>query len=90
MADFSMSGGAPARIGKSAPGTKKATGLLASEPPKNWISGATQGKGGLHKSLGIPQGKKIPATTLNAAAKRGGKVGKQARLAKTLEGLGKK
>lgn len=87
MGGFSMSGGAPARIGKS-------TGLLASGKSSSsedkWIAGATQNKGGLHKSLGVPQGKKIPATTLNAAAKRGGKVGKQARLAKTLEGLGKK
>lgn len=52
---------------------------------KNWIAGATKNKGGLHKSLGIPAGKKIPASTLAAAAKKGGKVGKQARLAQTLK-----
>lgn len=43
-------------------------------------------KGGLHKSLGIPQGQKIPKSEVAAAAKRPGKVGKQARLAETMEG----
>lgn len=55
---------------------------------RNWIAGATENKGGLHRSLGIPQSKKIPTSTLNAAAKRPGKVGKQARLAKTLGKFG--
>jgi hypothetical protein len=54
---------------------------------KNWIAGATKNKGGLHRSLGIPAGQKIPAKKINAAAKKGGKVGAQARLAKTLKGL---
>jgi hypothetical protein len=54
----------------------------------NWIAGATKNKGGLHRSLGIPEGKKIPAAKVKAAASKGGKVGKQARLAETLEGLG--
>jgi hypothetical protein len=40
-------------------------------------------KGGLHESLGVPMGKKIPAGKVAAAAKKGGKVGKQARLAET-------
>jgi len=46
-------------------------------------------KGALHKQLGVPQGKKIPAKKLNAAAKKGGKIGQRARLAKTLKGLHK-
>ena len=54
---------------------------------KNWIAGATKNKGGLHKSLGVPMGKKIPAAKVAAAAKKGGKVGKEARLAQTLRGL---
>lgn len=54
---------------------------------KNWIAKATKNKGGLHRSLGIKQGTKIPAKRLAAAAKKGGKVGKEARLAKTLKGL---
>jgi len=51
----------------------------------NWIANATKNKGGLHKSLGVPQGKKIPAKKIAAAAKKKGKVGKQARLARTLK-----
>lgn len=43
----------------------------------------TMNKGGLHKSLGIAAGKKIPAKKIAAAAEKGGKVGKQARLAQT-------
>lgn len=50
---------------------------------KKWIQKANIKKGGLHKSLDIPQGQKIPAKKVAAAAKRGGKVGKQARLAET-------
>jgi len=50
----------------------------------NWIAKATQNKGGLHRSLGVPVGQKIPASKVAAAAKKGGKVGKQARLAQTL------
>lgn len=52
---------------------------------KNWIAGAVKNKGGLHKSLGIPAGQKIPAAKIAAAAQQGGKVGKQARLAQTLK-----
>ena len=48
----------------------------------NWIAAATKNKGGLHRSLGVPMGKKIPAS-------KGGKVGKQARLAQTLKGFRK-
>jgi len=51
---------------------------------ENWIAKATKNKGGLHRSLGIPLDKKIPDPTLAAAVKKGGKVGKQARLAQTL------
>jgi hypothetical protein len=51
---------------------------------KNWIAGAIKHPGALHRQLGVPQGKKIPASKLNAAAKAGGKLGQRARLAKTL------
>jgi len=51
---------------------------------KNWIAGATKNKGGLHRSLGVPEGQKIPKAKVAAAAKKGGKVGKEARLAETL------
>lgn len=52
---------------------------------KNWIAGAIKKPGQLHKDLGVPQGKKIPATKLEAAAKQKGKVGQRARLAMTLK-----
>jgi hypothetical protein len=56
---------------------------------KNWIAGATKNKGALHKNLGVPQGEKIPAAKLKAAAAKGGKIGKEARLAETLKKLKK-
>jgi hypothetical protein len=56
---------------------------------KDWIAGATKNKGGLHKSLGVPAGKKIPKAKIEKAAGKPGKVGKQARLAETLEGMKK-
>lgn len=56
---------------------------------KNWIAGATKSKGALHKALGVPAGTKIPAKKLNAAAKKSGKIGKEANLAKTLKGFKK-
>jgi hypothetical protein len=52
---------------------------------KNWIRGAIKKPGQLHRDLGVAQGKKIPAAKLAAAAKKGGKVGARARLAKTLK-----
>ena len=54
---------------------------------EKWIKGAIKNPGALHKQLGIPQGKKIPKKKLRVAAKKGGKLGKRARLALTLEKL---
>ena len=54
---------------------------------KKWIQGAIKHKGALHKELGVPEGKKIPAKKLAAAAKKPGKEGKRARLAQTLKGF---
>lgn len=55
----------------------------------NWIAGALSNHkpGELHRDLGVPKGKKIPAVTLASAAKDAGKVGKRARLAITLRKL---
>ena len=47
-------------------------------------------KGGLHRALGVPEGKKIPKSKVRAAAKRKGKVGKEARLAETFAKMRKK
>lgn len=51
---------------------------------KKWISDAIKHPGALHKQLGVPQGKNIPARKLKEAASRPGKLGKRARLAMTL------
>jgi len=51
---------------------------------KTWIKSAIKHPGALHKELGVPKGKKIPAKKLAAAAKKGGKEGQRARLAETL------
>ena len=54
---------------------------------KNWIQGAIKKPGALRKSLKIKKGQKIPLKKLQAAAKKGGKLGKRARLALTLKRL---
>lgn len=54
---------------------------------KNFIAGAIKRPGQLHRDLGVPQGKKIPRSLIDRAAKRGGKVGQRARFAETLRGF---
>lgn len=46
-------------------------------------------KGGLHRSLGVPEGQKIPENLMAEAlsGKRGPKAKKQAQLARTMEGF---
>ena len=56
---------------------------------KDWIQKAVKKPGALRKSLGVKEGQKIPASKLNAAAKKGGKLGQRARLAKTFKGFKK-
>lgn len=55
----------------------------------NWISGAIKHPGALHKSLHVPQGKRIPMAAIQHAAKMGGKTGARARLALTLRKMHK-
>lgn len=50
-----------------------------------WIQKAIQKPGALRKSLGAKKGKNIPAKKLETAARKGGKMGRRARLAKTLK-----
>jgi hypothetical protein len=52
---------------------------------EKWIQKAIKKPGALHKQLHVPTGKKIPAKKLEAAAKKGGTLGKRARLAETLK-----
>jgi len=54
---------------------------------QKWIQSASKHPGALHQELGVAEGKKIPAKKLNAAAKKPGKLGQRARLAKTLRGF---
>jgi len=56
---------------------------------EKWIQKAIDPskKGALKRALHVPQDEKIPAGKLNAAAKKGGKLGQRARLAKTLRKL---
>lgn len=56
----------------------------------NWIAGAINPahKGLLHRELGVPQGKPIPASKERAAAKGNSPTAKRARLALTLRKLG--
>jgi len=60
----------------------------------HWIAGMNGGegpkKGGLHRALKVPMGKKIPKAKITKAAKTGGKLGKMARLAETFAKMRKK
>lgn len=52
---------------------------------KKWIASAIKHPGSLHKQLHAPQDENIPTGKLAAAAEKGGKLGKRARLAQTLK-----
>lgn len=56
---------------------------------EKWIQKAIKKPGALSKQLGVPEKENIPAKTLKSAAKKGGKLGKRARLAMTLKGFRK-
>ena len=62
---------------------------MASDSKNKWIQGAIKKPGALHKDLGVPQGEKIPESKIQAAAEKGGVVGKRARFAETLAKLRK-
>lgn len=54
-----------------------------------WIQEAIKKPNALRTSLGVKEGKTIPAKKLAKAAKAPGKMGQRARLAQTLKKLGK-
>jgi len=57
----------------------------------NWIAGAIKHKGALHKELGVPEGKKIPAKKLEKATHSNNPtLAKRANLAETLRKLHKR
>jgi len=58
----------------------------------NFISGILSrpgSKGALHRQLGVPEGETIPHGLLEAAARKGGKLGQRARFALELENMRK-
>lgn len=63
---------------------------MAKKKKKQWIKGAIKHPGALRKTLGVKKGQNIPAKKLAAAAKKGGKLGKRARLAQTLRKMHKR
>jgi len=63
---------------------------MAEEGKSNWIAGAIKHKGALHRELGVPEGRKIPASKIREAASKGGTLGRRARLAQTLGKMRKK
>lgn len=68
----------------------KQLGATSMAKDGKWISKAIKKPGALRSSLGVKKGEKIPAGKLAAAAKKPGKMGQRARLAKTLGKLRKK
>jgi len=56
----------------------------------NWIQGMHMDKGALHRKLGVPEGKKIPLSKEKAAAGKGGKLAREARLAMTFRRMAQK
>ena len=48
---------------------------------EKWMQNLHLHKNALHMEMHVPKGKKIPAKKLAKAAKKGGKLGKRARLA---------
>jgi hypothetical protein len=71
-------------LSRPAPGEKP-----AAVKEEKWIQKAVKHPGALHKQLGVPEDETIPKGKLAAAAKKGGKLGKRARLAQTLAKLHK-
>jgi hypothetical protein len=70
---------------KNVPKKIERTQDMAKGGKTKWIQGAIKHPGALHKELGVPMGKKIPAKKLSKAAHAPGKLGQRARLAQTLK-----
>ena len=63
---------------------------MAKAKSGNWIADAIKKPGALHKSLGVPKGKKIPMAKIEKAEKsKNPTLAKRARLAETLSHLRK-
>lgn len=80
-----------AKLAASSPKTSQSTPstMLKKSKNKKWIANAIKKPGSLKKELAVKKGSKIPTKKLASAIKKGGKIGKRARLAETLKGLSK-
>lgn len=67
----------------------RGVGMKKGGSTSKWIQSAIKKPGALRKAMGVKTGEKIPAKKLEAAAKKPGKMGQRARLAKTLSKLKK-
>lgn len=63
--------------------------ILNEEKDKKWIQKAIKKPGALHKALKVKKGEKIPEGKLEKASKKGGKLGRRAKLAMTLRKMSK-
>ncbi len=70
-----------------ATGDTPVPGYIPGRAGGGWIAGAIKHPGALHRQMGVPDGKTIPAGRLKKAAAAPGKLGQRARLAVTLKGL---
>jgi len=70
--------------------SKETKKMESKKSAEKWIQKAIEQPGALKKQLGVPKEEKIPAAKLETAAEKGGKLGRRARLAQTLKGLGKR
>lgn len=64
--------------------------ILTEAKDKKWIQKAIKKEGALHSALKVKKDEKIPEGKLEKAAKKGGKLGRRARLAMTLRKMSKK
>ena len=78
-----------ANISRQLRGGRKVAAKKKKKQKKNWIPKNLK-KGALRKSLGVKEGKKIPAKKLAAAAKKPGKLGQRARLAQTFKKMNRR
>lgn len=74
---------APKR-GSMASSTERLASKMAQSKRGNWMQGAVKHPGALHRQLGVPAGKKIPAKRLASAASSSNPLlARRARLAQT-------
>lgn len=85
--------GAPVVLpAQAAPLAARPSGMAkGGKAKKNFIAGAIRHPGALHRSLGVPEGQKIPAAKIEKAAhSKNPTLARRARFAQTLKGLSKK